>query len=360
MNSVSGAGGERMRFRRAATLAASFEDQTIAVHNFLTKDRFTCSIECLEFLSRLDDWHPADALFEYFPSVDRMDLADQLTTLVEFNAMIVEGTPQALLDEKYRSEWQWGTVAGFYHFSVRNTPFLVGEGVREFMRQRRIWRPSPPLNRSNENARQVTPLPETDLQKEPFALMRRRRSNRRFAGEPLSLPALADCLFAGNGIIEFYEDDDFGRLPITMTPSGGARNPYELYVYAGNVEGLEPGFYHYAALERDLGLVRAGEVNVPEMLGGQEWPARAGAIVFLVAHFPRSMWKYHMPSAYRVVLMEAGFIGQNIALAATHHGLSAIPSGALAESLIEEYIGLPPVEAAVLLSVNIGKPHPQD
>lgn len=347
-----------MRFRRAATLAASFEDGTIAIHNFLTKDRFTCSMECLEFLSRLDEWHPADALFEYFPSVDRMNLANQLTMLVEFNAMIVEGTPQALLDEKYRSEWQWGTVAGFYHFSVRDTPFLVGEGVREFMRQRRAWRDSPPLHRSNESTGHVIPLPATDLQKEPFALMRRRRSNRLFTCKPLGMQALSDCLFAGNGIIEFYEDGDFGRLPITMTPSGGARNPYELYVYVRNVEGLEPGFYHYAALERDLGLVRAGEVNVPEMLGGQEWTARAGAIVFLVANFPRSMWKYHMPSAYRVVLMEAGFIGQNIALAATHHGLSAIPSGALAESVIEEYIGLPAVESAVLLSLNIGTPQP--
>lgn len=348
-----------MRFRRAATLAASFEDGAVAVHNFLTKDRFTCSMECLEFLSRLDEWHPADALFKYFPSVDRMDLAGQLTKLVEFNAMIVEGTPQALLDEKYRSEWQWGTVAGFYHFSVRNTPFLVGEGVREFMRQRRAWRASPPLHHSNEGALRIIPLPATDLQKEPFAVMRRRRSDRQFIDEPLSLQALSDCLFAGNGIIEFYEDDDFGRLPIKMTPSGGARNPYELYVYVRNVEGLEPGFYHYAALERDLGLVRAGAVNVPEMLGGQEWPARAGAIVFLVAHFPRSMWKYHMPSAYRVVLVEAGFIGQNIALAATYHGLSAIPSGALAESVIEGYIGLPAVESAVLLSINIGTPQQQ-
>jgi nitroreductase len=68
------------------------------------------------------------------------------------------------------------------------------------------------------------------------------------------------------------------------------------------------------------------------------------------------MWKYHLANAYRVVLMEAGFIGQNIALAATHHGLSAIPSGALAESVIESYLGTPPVEASVTLSLNLGVP----
>jgi SagB-type dehydrogenase family enzyme len=345
-----------MQFRRAATLTVTFEVGQLAVHNFLTKDRFTCSTECLGFLSRLDDWQPAERLFEYFPGTDRSGLAEQLTQLVEFNALVVEGTSQAALDQKYREEWQWGTVAGFYHFSARNTPFLVGNGVRDFMRQRKAWRPSPPLYQSNADALRILPLPATDVQHESFALMRRRRSEREFTEEPVSLQALGDCLFSGNGIVEFYEDEDFGRLPITMTPSGGARNPFELYVYVRNVMGLEPGFYHYAALEHNLGLIRSGEVDIPEMLAGQEWPARAAAIVFLVAYFPRSMWKYHLASAYRVVLMEAGFIGQNIALAATHHGLSAIPSGAFAESLIESYLGTPPVEASVTLSVSIGIP----
>lgn len=347
-----------MEFRRAATLTITFETGQLAVHNFLTKDRFTCSAECLDFLSQLDDWQPAGKMFEYFPDYDRSSLVQQFTRLVEFNALVVKGTPQAELDEKYRTEWQWGAVAGFYHFDARNTPFLVGEGVREFMRQRKTWRPSPPLHQSNAHALQKIALPVTDLQEEPFALMRKRRSMRIFTDEAISLQNLADCLFAGNGIVEFHKDDDFGHLPITMTPSGGARNPYELYVYARNVINLEPGFYHYAALERDLGLVRPGEVDVSEMLGGQQWPTRSAAIIFLVAHFPRCMWKYHLANGYRVVLMEAGFIGQNIALAATYHGLSAIPSGAFAESVIESYIDAPIVESSVILSLIMGVPEP--
>jgi len=185
--------------------------------------------------------------------------------------------------------------------------------------------------------------------------MRRRRSERKFLDEPVGLRALADCLFAGNGIVDFVVDKDFGRLPLTMTPSGGARNPYELYVYANRIEKLKPGFYHYSALSRDLGLVRPGRVNVQEMLAGQKWPTTAGAIIFLTAFFPRTMWKYHMPLAYRVVMMEAGFIGQNIALAATHHGMSAVPSGALDNGLVERYLGLPEVETAVVLSLSLGK-----
>lgn len=335
-----------------------FKDGEPLVQNFLTRDRFTCSGECLEFLAKLDDWRRPEDIFALFPGVDGAGLADQVTELVGVNALVVEGTEQAAQDETYRREWQWGPLAGQFHFMVRNTPFLVGQPARRFMRTRKALRPSPRLYQSNRG-RKVTRLPPTDLAQEPFALMRRRRSEREFDGKPITLAMLSDCLFTGNGVVDFVQDEDYGRLPITMTPSGGARNPFEMYAYARAVEGLKPGFYHYAALTHDLGLVRAGAVDVPEMLGGQRWPAKASAIVFLVAHFPRTMWKYHLPMAYRVVMMEAGFICQNMALTATHHGLSAVPSGALKESAIESYIGNPPIESAVVFSLNIGRPKPR-
>ena len=344
-----------MKFRRAATLVATFDRGRIALHNFLTHDNFTCSAICLEFLAKLDDWHRSEQLFKHFPEVDRALLAAEIPSLVRFNALVVAGTPQAALDEKYRRDWLWGASAGFFHFSIRGTRFVTGKPAREFMRKRKAWRPSPKLIQSNAGKLLIR-LPITDVRREPFALMRRRRSQRRFDAKPVPLQALADCLFAGNGIVGFTQDEDFGRLPLSMTPSGGARNPFELYVYAQHIAGLSPGFYHYDALRRTLGMVKRGKSAVPAMLGTQRWPAKAAAIVFLVAFFPRSSWKYHMPIAYRVVAMEAGFIGQNIALAATHHGLSAIPSGAIDDALIEEHLGIPAVDAAVLLTLNIGRP----
>lgn len=343
-----------MKFRRAATLTATFQDGQVALHNFMTQDNFACSMECLEFIARLDNWHTAEEMFAHFPAADHHGLAKQIPELVRFNALIVSGSEQSVLDEKYRRDWQWGVAAGFFHFSIRGTRFVTGKPAREFMRKRRAWRPSPALVQRNGSA--TVQLPSTDIRLEPFALMHRRRSRREFDGKPVSLQVLADCLFAGNGIVDFREDEVYGRLPIAMTPSGGARNPFELYVYAQKITGARPGFYHYDALKRNLERVRAGKVNVPKMLGTQRWPAKSAAIIFMVAHFPRSMWKYHMPIAYRVVMMEAGFIGQNIALTATHHGLSAVPSGALDEDLIESYLGIPAVESAVVLSINLGRP----
>lgn len=348
-----------MRFRRAATLVTTFEHGQIVLHNFLTRDRFSCSAECLEFLAALDEWHSTEQLFDCLPDTDRTSLAEQMPSLLAAKAIVVKGTPDAAKDEKYRRDWLWGAAAGFFHFSIRETPFLTGSPARQFMRRRKAWRPSPPVYQSNHVHEQVLQLPRTDVTGGPFELMHRRRSRRKFDGSSISLQSLADCLFTGNGIVEMRDDEDFGRLPFSMTPSGGARNPFELYVYAAHVQRLKPGFYHYAAKQHDLGLVRAGEVDVAAMLGTQKWPAKASAIIFLVAHFPRTMWKYHLPMAYRIVMMEAGFIGQNIALTATHHGLSAVPSGALKEDLIEGYLGTPTVESAVVLSMSLGKPRDQ-
>ena len=348
----------KFRVRRAATLIVSLEADRLVLHNFLTRERFACPAVYLEFLAKLDEWHQPEQLFAYLPDMDSASLAKQITRLVEAKVLLVKGTPEAGLDEVYRREWLWGERAGFFHFSVRDTRFMTGKPARSFMRKLRGWRPSPKLHEPN-SARPVTKLPATDILREPFALMHRRRSRRQFDGKPIPVKAVSDCLFAGNGIVGFHEYEDFGRLPLTMTPSGGARNPFELYLYVQYVQGLKPGFYHYGALAHDLGLVRLGRVDAMAMLGTQKWPAKAAAIIFLVAHFPRTMWKYHMPIAYRVVMMEAGFIGQNIALAATYHGLSAVPSGALNHSRIEAYLGTPPVESGVVLSLSIGRPRPQ-
>ena len=346
-----------MRFRRAATLTVGFEDGEVVVLNFLSQQRFSCSLACLEFLAKLDDWHRDKELLHYFPDVEASALGEEIAGLVGVNALVVEGTPQAEQDEIYRREWVWGPTAGLFHFGVRDTRFIVGAKARTYMRKRKAWKPSPLLYQSNRG-KSVTRLPRTDVTRQPFKLMRQRRSYRDFKPKPLGLHMLADCLFAGNGIVEFKENEVYGRLPFSMTPSGGARNPYELYVYARNVTGLKPGFYHYAALTHDLGMVRAGKVKEPEMLGGQKWSTKAAAIVFLVAHFPRTMWKYHMPMAYKIVMIEAGFICQNIALAATHHGLSAVPSGAIKESVIEGYLGTPPLEAAVTFTISLGYADP--
>jgi SagB-type dehydrogenase family enzyme len=184
-----------------------------------------------------------------------------------------------------------------------------------------------------------------------------RRTNRLMLDAPVALEDLADCFLFSLAITGFIEDPEVMDLPLKMTPSGGGRNPYEGYVCVRNVEGLTPGVYHYSALERTLGLVRAGPPPpFRSLLAGQEWTSSAAAVVFLVANFDRTMWKYHHPGGYRVTLIEAGHIAQNMILAATKLGLVANPTGAMAPDLVEATLGVGGITQTVVYAIVLGVP----
>ena len=79
-------------------------------------------------------------------------------------------------------------------------------------------------------------------------------------------------------------------------------------------------------------------------------------LLMLVADLRRTMWKYRDPNAYRVVLIEAGHIGQNVMLAATRHGLSACPTAALAQARIRKALGLRRITDAPVYAMTLAVP----
>ena len=134
----------------------------------------------------------------------------------------------------------------------------------------------------------------------------------------------------------------FATVPLKTSPSGGARHPLEAYVLVRRVAGLDSGVYHYAAdvhqLER---LASAGAAPAfDEVLPTQWWYRDAGALVLLTAVFERTRWRYEGPRAYRAVLIEAGHVCQTFCLTATWLGLAPFCSMALADSAIENMLGL--------------------
>lgn len=345
-----------MRIRRAATLACTFEKQEPVVHNFLTKEMFACRADALDMLAALDEWRSMeDALAGRPGQVE--DNAALLRELIQRNLVLIEGSPQAERDRHYRDSWRWGAVTGFYHFSLRDSRFLDGEAKVDRLRLYKAESPSPPLLASNDGLIPVIDLPPFDLDDTFNAALYRRRSSRNFSGKAIGLAALADCLYAGNGLTEMLDAGEFGRLPLTMTPSGGARNPFELYVDVRAVDGLQSGIWHYSAVDHSLGFLHDSPRPRPsELLGNQPWTDTCAAMIFLAATFERSAWKYRQALAYRVVLMEVGAIVQNVQLAAAHHEIASAPTGALAESEIERLLELHEIEQGALFAVVLGDP----
>ncbi|MFO0994940.1 MAG: SagB family peptide dehydrogenase [Hyphomicrobiales bacterium] len=256
------------------------------------------------------------------------------------------------LEETYLAQWEWTISAGLFHFSLQDATYQPPQATIDAQKNRARSDPSPPLFLTHQTPNPLPKCRENALNR----LFLARRTCREAADRAITLAQLADCLFAGLGIVGEVETET-GLLPLKTTPSGGARNPFEAYVFARNVDGLEPGIYHYSGKQHSLRqLASRHPENVANLLGDQDWVEAMPCFVFLVAYLERTMWKYSDSNAYRVVLIEAGHIGQNIMLAATQTGLSACPTAALAHTAIRNLLGLTRLTQAPLYALTLSYP----
>jgi hypothetical protein len=83
------------------------------------------------------------------------------------------------------------------------------------------------------------------------ATLLKRRSIRNYKNEPLSLSDVSQILWAAQGITN--------KRGFRTAPSAGALYPLEVYIVAGNVNGLANGIYRYKPEGHKLILVREGD-----------------------------------------------------------------------------------------------------
>jgi SagB-type dehydrogenase family enzyme len=344
-----------VRIRRSAALVIGFEGGVAVGESFLARRRMPLSPLSLSLLAGLAAWRAPAEVFP--PGAPRAEVAAALLAMIDAGLIVVEGSAAGELDERYARDWRWGASAASYHFGIKDPDYQPPHVMWQALSRKLQDEPQPPLFETNE-WREVVPLGRPAFGEGLLGEMARRRSWRGFdPSREIAREALRDCLFAGLGIVAFADTAVGERdLPLKMAPSGGARNPFEAYVVARAVAGVPPGAYHYAGVDGTLGLVRAGAAPLDALLGGQEWAAGAAAVVFLVAHFARTTWKYAHATGFRVVLLEAGHIAQNVLLAATARGLASAPTCAISDRAVEELFGLDRVRQAALHAVALGAP----
>jgi len=91
--------------------------------------------------------------------------------------------------------------------------------------------------------------------------------------------------------------------------SAGALYPFELYLAAHEIDGLDAGLYHYEPLGFFLTALRRHSLPVmPRVDRG------VAATFYITGIFFRSAWKYRS-RAYRYVLLDAGHLLENLRLA---------------------------------------------
>ena len=176
-----------------------------------------------------------------------------------------------------------GTIGERFH---EETSLTWGSAIGDVLRRKP---PEPPPYKTYPSAMRVTLPSPVHKGLSVETAIRKRRSIRDYAGDPLTVPQLAELLFAAQGITGRI----FGQA-LRTAPSAGALYPFEIYVVANNVEGLEKGIYHYAVMEHELELVKAGDFadDVSEAALQQDMLGQANVSFVLAALLDRTRHKY--------------------------------------------------------------------
>jgi len=350
-----------MKFRRAKSIYISIKNEEICIQNFLRNKIISITLQELSLILAMEHWVDVEHLTTTLKDkISEEDIINSIYKLIICGVILTEDTQEE--DINYQKTWDWGLKAGAYHFSLKNTQFFSrnSEGMKVFSDKitlKTIEDPSPvlfSLNKDKYDKVYSYAVPAFD--EGIFKTIKRRRTIRSFDLEkPLSQVELTTCLYAGLGILKFRSIPPMGEMPIKMTPSGGARNPFDAYMQCRNITDLPNGLYHYSGVEHSLGLVNnQSSPSAASILGEQLWIDDAAVIIFLVANFDRTMWKYSHPVGYKAVMLEAGHIAQNIILAANELGFYGSPTAAVMSSRFEEMMEEKNMNKSCVYAVALG------
>jgi SagB-type dehydrogenase family enzyme len=209
--------------------------------------------------------------------------------------------------------------------------------------------PTPPATPAGHKQASLIPLPSPRLKSEislEEALLRR-RSVRSYQAQPLTLAEVSQLLWAAQGITD--------PRGFRTAPSAGALYPLEVYLVAGQVEGIESGVYRYRPASHGLEAVAAGDKRLALYQAAlfQEAVRTAPAVIVLTAVYSRTTGKYG-ERGIRYVHMEAGHAGQNILLQAVALDLGAVVIGAFYDEQVRQALGIPAAEQPLYI-VPVGR-----
>ncbi len=202
-------------------------------------------------------------------------------------------------------------------------------------------------------------LSGTDSCTTPSPRAGRRGSSNARRSERLTSPALLYYAFGCHGTLKAH--DEIVALHKT-SPSGGSFHAIEVYPLLIDVEGVEPGLYHYGVERHELALLEPLERDEAAQLAvaftcGQTYFGDAGALFLLTARFYRSYWKYRAQQrAYAVLMMDAAHMSQTFYLLCADLDLGAFVTAAVNNGDVDDRLGLDGFTEGTLIACGCGRP----
>jgi SagB-type dehydrogenase family enzyme len=159
---------------------------------------------------------------------------------------------------------------------------------------------------------------------------------------PQNLKTLATWLYLADGIT-IEKGVGSRKFSLRSCPSSGALFPFEVYVAAFAVEGLEPGLYHFGVREFALRKLRDGATALSFLKRGRpdlEYLKTVPAALLVSTNYWRSAWRYRQ-RAYRYVLQDAGHLVQNLVVVGSGLGIQTHARLRMNDRTTRQLIGLP-------------------
>jgi len=169
----------------------------------------------------------------------------------------------------------------------------------------------------------------------------------------LDLAALARLSWFAAGVSGVAGDQSDPHL-FRTTPSAGGLYPVELYWIVLDVDGLEPGIWHFHSPGFSLIPVWKGTFLAEARSILLDYPLAPGtnAIAVLTGIFSRGSWRYG-ERAYRRVLLDAGHLAGNLLAATEREGLEAVPLSGFRDQALSDLL-FPDSDEVPLLMLPVG------
>ncbi|NQT32243.1 MAG: SagB/ThcOx family dehydrogenase [Candidatus Omnitrophica bacterium] len=196
------------------------------------------------------------------------------------------------------------------------------------------------------------PEPELDGKVSVEKAIYNRRSIRSYSNKALTLKEAAQLLWAAGG-----QTIDGVTGPTRAYASAGGAYPLEIYLVAGDIEGLEAGIYRYDWKSHALSEVKKGDYR-KELAGacyGQGMVKSAPATIVITAKYKKTTGRYGERGRTLYVPQDAGHLGQNVHLQAESLGLGTVMIGAFTDSEVAKVLGTPKDETPVY-AMPVGSP----
>lgn len=197
----------------------------------------------------------------------------------------------------------------------------------------------------------VLPKPKYEGKMSVEEAIYKRRSVRNFSALPLKLEEVSQLLWAAGGATA---DGVTGAT--RAYPSAGAIYPLEIYLVAGQVEGLDPGVYKYDWIKHSLTLLKEGDVReaLSKAAMSQEMVKDAPITIAVTAMLEKIASRYGERGATRYASMDTGHLGENVHLEAASLGLGTVMVGAFMDKELVNVLGVK--DQVPLYLMPVGRP----